>query len=44
MIHFVGSGPLATALHQLWTVFGRCGRRVSQITKLLAYSVTQPTS
>jgi hypothetical protein len=32
------------ALRQLWTVFGRCGRKVSQITKSLAYFATQRTS
>jgi hypothetical protein len=27
------------ASRRLWTVFGRCGRKVSQITKSLAYFV-----
>src|SRR5262249_25108798 len=44
MIHFVGSWPLATPLRQLWTVFGRCGRKGSPITKLPAYFATQRES
>ena len=37
------TGDCAAALRRLWSVFGRFGRKVSQITKSLTYSASQPT-